>query len=282
LKQKLVVLKTQKEVKDFLSSVSISNNSIGFVPTMGALHDGHLSLINRSVNENDFTICSIFVNPTQFNNDEDLAKYPRTPISDLEKLNKTGCTAVFIPSVEEMYPTNELLNFDLGTLDLVMEGLKRPGHFRGVVTIVKKLFDLIKPTKAYFGLKDFQQVAVIKKLVNDLRLPVQIVACPTLREADGLALSSRNVRLNAQEREEALKIYKTLLWIKQNKGLYNPELLMRKAIELLTSTVLKPEYVEIVNPENLQTIKSWEEVEHPVACIAVWCGNTRLIDNLEL
>ncbi|MCC7051061.1 MAG: pantoate--beta-alanine ligase [Bacteroidia bacterium] len=277
------ILTTIPEINKFLQEKLLLNQSVGFVPTMGALHDGHISLIKQALSENQLVICSIFVNPTQFNNPEDLKLYPRTPESDFKKLEEAGCNAIFYPTIEEMYPEFEVLNhFNLGELETLMEGSFRPNHFRGVVTIVKKLFDIVKPTNAYFGLKDFQQVAVIKKMVADLKLPVTIVACPTLQEKDGLAMSSRNIRLDEKERCESVKIYEALNWIKQNKANYLPEELQKEALKKITTPLLNPEYLEIVNPVTLQPIKRWNEVDKPVVCVATWCGKVRLIDNMEL
>src|SRR5690554_4982702 len=206
------VLKTCEDLRKYVDAHSVAGNTIGFVPTMGALHNGHVSLLTRSVEENDVSIVSIFVNPIQFNNKEDLRMYPRTIDKDIALLEAAGCNAVFVPEVSEMYPEGDIVaeKYDFGTLETVMEGKFRPGHFNGVAVVVKRLFDIAKPTRAYFGLKDFQQLAIIKSLVNQYNIPVKIVPCEIVREDDGLAMSSRNVRLKADEREQAAVISHTL------------------------------------------------------------------------
>lgn len=270
------------ETSSFSEENKLKGKKIGFVPTMGALHQGHVSLINAAKKENDLVICSVFVNPIQFNNAQDLAKYPRTLERDSEMLEKAGCDFLFNPEVNEMYPEKAKEDFDFGSLETVMEGKFRPGHFKGVAIVVSRLFNIVKPDNAYFGLKDYQQVAIIKELVKQKNIPVNIVACPTLRETDGLAMSSRNVHLNIEERNEALKIYKTLNEIKHSKELISVADAIDLAHKHLNSSILKQEYFEIVNPETLQSILSWNEHPHPVICAAVWCGKTRLIDNIIL
>ncbi len=259
----------------------ISNGkTIGFVPTMGALHEGHLALVKRAASENDYVVVSIFVNPIQFNNPEDLAKYPRTLEEDLQKLEGTGCSLVFAPSGEEMYPEPDLTEFDFGQLDKVMEGKFRPGHFRGVAIVVKKLLEIITPTKAYFGEKDFQQLAIIKKMASMLKMPVEIVPCPIVREPDGLAMSSRNIRLTEEERAEAPVIHKALSGIKENYSWFIPEgvkQLIRGEIQ--ESHYFRVEYIDIVDTETLLPVEDWMDVEHAVVCVAAFIGNVRLIDN---
>ncbi len=257
--------------------------TIGLVPTMGALHEGHLVLIKRAVLENDFVVVSIFVNPIQFNNPEDLVNYPRSLEADLQKLEVAGCNLVFAPSVEEMYPEPDLTEFDFGQLDKVMEGKFRPGHFKGVAIVVKKLFEIVTPHKAYFGEKDFQQLAIIKEMVNILQIPVEIVPCPIVREADGLAMSSRNARLTVEERMEAPLIYKALSDIKENYSWFIPDgvkQLVRGAIQ--DSPYFRVEYVDVVDTETLQPFDDWQDVEHAVVCVAVFIGSVRLIDNIIL
>ncbi len=205
------VFHTTQELQKFLQPPLSKDSSVGFVPTMGALHQGHLSLVSTSVLENDLTVASIFVNPTQFNNADDLKNYPRTVEDDLQKLEMAKCDAVFMPSSEEMYPDGEVSDhFNFSGLENVMEGTFRPGHFQGMATIVKRLLTAVKPTKAYFGEKDYQQLAIIRKLVEIEKIPIDIIGCPTSREPDGLAMSSRNLRLTAQQRTAAPVIYETL------------------------------------------------------------------------
>lgn len=263
--------------------LSNSKGSVGFVPTMGALHQGHISLINKAKSENETVVCSIFVNPTQFNNADDLKKYPRTIEADNQMLLTAGCDVVFVPSVEEMYPSgNQLLNLDLQTLDQVMEGKFRAGHFKGVVTIVKRLFDAVKPNKAYFGKKDFQQLAVIRYMVKVLGLSVEIIGCPILREKNGLAMSSRNMRLSTEQRAKAGLIFKTLTYTKQNIHIHTPLALIEQAIKTFENSDLKLEYFEIVDPQTLLPIITFDKNRGAVACVALYAGDVRLIDNMEL
>jgi pantoate--beta-alanine ligase len=248
---------------------------------MGALHRGHLSLVARCVAENDVCVASIFLNPTQFNDKNDLASYPRTPSEDAAMLSAAGCRYLFAPSEEEMYPEPDTRVFDFGLLSHVMEGEHRPGHFNGVAQIVSKLFDAVGPCKAYFGEKDFQQIAVIREMVKQLALPVQIVACPILREDDGLAMSSRNVRLSAEQRRTAPLIARTL---KESAALA-PVKTVREVQEFVIDTLngeplLRVEYFEIVDAHTLRPIRRWDETPCPVGCIAVFCGSVRLIDNI--
>jgi len=257
--------------------------TIGFVPTMGALHEGHLTLIRQAVQENDFVVVSIFVNPIQFNNPEDLAKYPRNLEDDIQKLEGIGCKLVFAPSVNEMYPEPDLTEFDFGQLDKVMEGKFRPGHFKGVAIVVKRLFEIVMPHKAYFGEKDFQQLAIIKKMVNMLQIPVEIIPCPIVREPDGLAMSSRNERLTAEERLEAPVLYKALSAIKENYSWFIPDGVKQLVIgEIQENHFFRVEYVDVVDTETLQPFGDWMDVEHAVVCVAAYIGNIRLIDNIRL
>jgi pantoate--beta-alanine ligase len=270
---------TRAEINKQLSK----GKTIGFVPTMGALHEGHLQLVRQAGKENDFVVVSIFVNPIQFNNPEDLAKYPRTLEDDINKLEGTGCRLVFAPSAEEMYPEPDLTEFDFGQLDKVMEGKFRPGHFRGVAVVVKKLFEIVTPHKAYFGEKDFQQLAIIKKMVNMLSMPLEIVSCPIVRESDGLAMSSRNTRLTPEERLEAPVIYKALSSVKENYSWFIPEGIKQLVRgEIQESPFFRIEYVEVVDTSTLQPIEDWQDSEHAVICVAVYIGQVRLIDNIVL
>ena len=260
-----------------------NGKTIGFVPTMGALHEGHLVLIRRAVAENDFVVVSIFVNPIQFNNPDDLAKYPRTLETDLKMLESTGCHLVFAPSAEEMYPEPDRSEFDFGKLDKVMEGKFRPGHFNGVAIVVKKLFEIVSPHKAYFGEKDFQQLAIIKNMVSQLNLPVHIVPCPIVREPDGLAMSSRNTRLSPKERSEALIIFKALSGISENYSWFIPDGVKQLVRgEIQESPLFRVEYVDVVDTETLQPFEDWNDVEHAVVCVAAFIGSVRLIDNIKL
>ena len=256
---------------------------VGFVPTMGALHEGHLSLINRAKNDNDIVVSSVFVNPIQFNNPTDLEKYPRTPELEIEKLKNAGCDAVFMPSVEEMYPEKVEDHYDFGELERVMEGACRPGHFNGVAIVVRKLFEIVNPDKAYFGEKDFQQLAIIKKMVCNLNMGLEIVPCPIIRENDGLAMSSRNVRLNEEERAIAPKIFATLNDAVSKKDSMSPaemrEYALAKYAEIKEFDV---EYVEITDEINLQSINNWDECEHARIFVALQLGPVRLIDNVRI
>ena len=256
---------------------------VGFVPTMGALHDGHLSLINRAKKDNDIVVSSVFVNPIQFNNPTDLEKYPRTPERDIEKLEQAGCDAVFMPSVDEMYPEKVEDHYDFGNLERVMEGACRPGHFNGVAIVVRKLFEIVNPDRAYFGEKDFQQLAIIKKMVQNLNMSLEIVPCPIIRENDGLAMSSRNVRLNEAERAIAPKIFATLNDAVSKKDSMSPsemrEYALAKYAEIKEFDV---EYVEITDEINLKSIENWNECEHARIFVALQLGPVRLIDNVRI
>ena len=271
-----------KDLKGYLAEEKQNNKQIGFVPTMGALHEGHLSLVKRCVEENDVCVVSIFVNPSQFNDKHDLETYPRTLDKDCALLEPTGCKYVFAPSVEEMYPEPDTRTFDFGTVSAVMEGARRPGHFNGVAQIVSKLFYAVEPDNAYFGEKDFQQIAVIRAMVNQLNIPVKINACPILREADGLALSSRNVRLTPEQRQKAPLIARTL---KESTN-FAPEKSVQEVIDYVVNTinadpVMRVEYYEIVDGNTMESIQSWSDTTYPVGCITVYCGEVRLIDNIK-
>jgi len=277
------ILKTITETHSYLNSLRDENKSIGFVPTMGALHQGHLELLSRSKKENEASVCSIFVNPIQFNNPEDLKKYPRTIESDIEKLKSVYCDVLFVPDVQEMYPEDNKKQYDFGLLEKVMEGKFRPGHFNGVAVVVKLLFDIIEPNRAYFGEKDFQQLAIINAMVKQENLKIEIVPCAIVREKDGLAMSSRNVRLTSKEREIAPIIYKTLDSVKNKKNKQSIQELSDWAkSELNMIPGMEVEYFEIVNTENLQAIKSFDDSQHSVACVATYLGDVRLIDNIRL
>ena len=274
------LVKTVKELQENLKLLCI-RGAVGFVPTMGALHKGHISLVENAANENNVVIVSIFVNPTQFNNPEDLKRYPRNLENDLNMLKNVGCDLVFAPSVAEMYPVPDNRKFQFGALETVMEGKYRPGHFNGVAQVVSKLFDMVKPDKAYFGLKDFQQLAIVKSMVKQLNMPVEIVPCPIIREKSGLAMSSRNELLSAEERENASIISETIFMAKELAGQKSVKELVKWVTERINKNpFLNVEYFEIVDDTNLQPIKNWEDENIKVGCIAVYCGKVRLIDNI--
>lgn len=276
------LVKTVKEINENIQLLR-TRGTVGFVPTMGALHRGHISLVENAKYENNVVVVSIFVNPTQFNNIDDLERYPRNLDADLNMLAASGCDLVFAPSVAEMYPVPDNRKFFFGPLETVMEGKYRPGHFNGVAQIVSKLFDMIKPDKAYFGLKDFQQLTIIKSMVKQLNLPVEIVPCSIIREKNGLAMSSRNRLLNKEEMENAAMISSTLLMAKELAGQKSVSELVEWVTERINSNpFLNVEYFEIVDDTNLQHIKYWEEENTKVGCIAVYCGQVRLIDNIVL
>lgn len=269
------------ETKEKLQKYLAGKGKIGFVPTMGALHNGHLSLVEQSVSETEITVVSIFVNPTQFNDPVDLERYPRTLEADLKLLEPTGCQVVFAPSVTEIYPEPDTRIFNFGLLETVMEGEFRPGHFNGVAQVVSRLFDLVQPDKAYFGLKDFQQLAVIKNMVAQLNLPVEIVACPIVREKNGLAMSSRNELLTADERKNAAAISATLFQAKELSSEKSVNELKSWVIETINKNpYLTVEYFEIVDDINLQPVQNWNEPGVKIGCVAVFCGKVRLIDNV--
>jgi pantoate--beta-alanine ligase len=271
-------------IREYLCKELKSNKSVGFVPTMGALHEGHLSLIRRSTAENDLTVCSVFVNPIQFNNKKDLENYPRTIENDLEILEKAGCDVVFTPGEEEMYPKGETgsIDFDFGHLDKILEGKFRPGHFKGVAIVVKKLFDIIEPQKAYFGKKDYQQLLVISEMVKKCNLHVGIVPCLIVREADGLAMSSRNMRLTAIERKMAPIIYETLSGVKEKAGTMPVNTLKEWAVKRINSNpAFDVEYIEIADKDTLLPLESWTAKEKAIVLAAVKLNEIRLIDNIE-
>ncbi len=275
------LIKTRKELQYVLNSDRNRALSIGLVPTMGALHKGHLSLVDRAVRENDRVVVSIFVNPTQFNDTNDLKNYPRTIEADAELLSLYPAVYIFSPDVSEVYPEPDTRRFDFGPLETVMEGRYRPGHFNGVAQVVSKLFEIIKPDKAYFGLKDFQQYSIIKNLVAMLGLPVEIVPCDIVREADGLAMSSRNALLSKEHRAVTPQIYRILQEAVIEAGIYAPDEVKRRVIEKINSNaLLKVEYFEIVDELTLQAIAGWDQKGKKVGCIAVYAGSVRLIDNI--
>lgn len=271
-----------RDFQAYLRSHKQEGHSIGFVPTMGALHAGHGSLISRARKENDLVVASIFVNPTQFNNSSDLEKYPRTVEADSELLAALGCDAVLVPSVDEIYVEGfELPEIELGYLDMVMEGFYRPGHFQGVVQVVYRLFQIVEPDRAYFGLKDYQQIAVVRYMTRFFDLPVEIIACPTLRENDGLAMSSRNLRLSSEEREMALHVSRTLYKAKELSKTHIPSETKSLAEDFFSTSPMKLEYLEIVHPDTLHPLTT-DWVPGAIACIVAYAGDIRLIDNMEM
>ncbi len=274
-----------KEAKLWIKPHLKKGLRIGFVPTMGALHEGHLRLIRQSKQENDITVCSIFVNPVQFNNPDDLAKYPRNIVQDARMLKSNGCDMLFSPEVEEMYPDGKTPNNDIefGMLDKVMEGKFRPGHFKGVVIVVRKLFDILSPSNAYFGKKDYQQLMVITRMKEILGLPVNIIGCETVREDDGLAMSSRNLRLTIGERQVARRIFEVLCKVRE-KGSKTPvwELKEWANKKIQEDSRFRVEYFEIAERETLMPIENWGQKTQAVALTAVYLGDVRLIDNVEL
>lgn len=276
------LVRTISDLQAELSALKAQGKKVGLVPTMGALHAGHASLVKRSVDENDVTVVSVFVNPTQFNDKNDLVKYPRTLEADCKLLESAGASFVFAPEVEEMYPEPDTRQFSFAPLDEVMEGKFRPGHFNGVAQIVSKLFDAVKPHRAYFGEKDFQQLAIIREMVKQLHLDIEIVGCPIVREEDGLALSSRNMLLSAEERKIALKISQTLF----KSRTFAADHSLKETIKFVEDGIasepgLRLEYFEVVDGNTLQTVQNWEDTDYIVGCITVFCGPVRLIDNIK-
>lgn len=278
------VIPTINEIKTLVRAAREEGKTVGLVPTMGALHGGHASLIRRSVAENDITVVSVFVNPTQFNDKNDLTNYPRTLEADCALIESIGGTYVFAPTVEEVYPEPDTRSFSYPPIDTVMEGARRPGHFNGVCQIVSKLFMMVEPDRAYFGEKDFQQIAVIRAMMKDQRFSFELVPCPIVREASGLALSSRNTLLADNEREIAVNISRTLI----GSQAYALSHSVDETTEWVVNTLnaidgLDVEYYEIVDAITLQKVTSWDEAEHIQGCITVFCGEKpiRLIDNIN-
>lgn len=278
------LVKTIAALEAALASARAEGRQVGLVPTMGALHEGHASLVRRSVEENDLTVVSVFVNPTQFNDPKDLDTYPRTPEADARLLESFGADIMFAPTPEEVYPEPDTRKFSYPPVTEVMEGPRRPGHFNGVCQVVSKLFMFVRPQRAYFGEKDFQQIAVIRAMEADLQLGVEIVACPIVRENDGLALSSRNALLTADERELAVNISRILFYsiaYAHNHGVGETHDMVVAALNALEG--LEVEYFEIVDAHTLQAVKDWDDAEEVQGCITVFCGHrpVRLIDNVK-
>lgn len=278
------VVTTVEALKQALADERQSGKTIGLVPTMGALHEGHASLVHRSVSENGCTVVSVFVNPTQFNDKNDLANYPRTLDADCALLERLGASLVFAPSVEEVYPEPDTRTFSYPPIDSVMEGPRRPGHFNGVCQIVSKLFLMVEPDRAYFGEKDFQQIAVIRAMVADLKLPLEIRPCPIVREASGLAMSSRNTLLTAEEKLTAVHISQTLMQSVDYSQTHSPAETEQWVVATLNAIDgLEVEYFQIVNDTTLQPVTDWADAPGVVGCITVYCGRrpVRLIDNMR-
>ena len=276
----VAVFSTVESLQQRLNS-SDNTAGIAFVPTMGALHNGHLDLVRKAFEKSPVVVVSIFVNPTQFNSKEDLEKYPRTLERDVSLLKTIGEVIVFAPTLEEVYPSDfKEINLNLGELESVMEGKFRPGHFNGVVNVVNRLFHIVQPKYAFFGEKDFQQLAVINKMVELLNLTVEIIPCATIREPNGLAKSSRNERLTELQKEEALIIINTMNFVKDNMPLFTPSELKNEAISYFNSGTLDLEYLEIVDSKSLTEVNDWSGNNR--ICIAAYCGEVRLIDNMAL
>lgn len=276
------IFKEIEPLRAFLKVNRAHQKSIGLVPTMGALHDGHLSLIRASKAQNHLTVCSIYINPTQFNNANDLAKYPKTVEKDIEMLQKSGCDVLFLPDNVTMYKKEEGLKLDFGLLDKVLEGEFRPGHFSGVALVVSKFFNIIQPDRAYFGQKDFQQFKIISRLVNELKFNIELPFIPTLREADGLAMSSRNLRLNPEERAKALILFKSLQLGRKElqKGISLKEVKNKIKSMFEAMPDVRLEYFEVAKAENLMVLDSVNNATNAIMLIAGFVGEVRLIDNM--
>ena len=276
---KVKVIHTAEALHQFRQKLNENSQTLGFVPTMGALHNGHLTLIKKSTEENDYTLISIFVNPKQFNNSEDLKQYPRTLSADLSLLEGLANCVVFAPDEAELYPKNDgFIPMELGSIGRVLEGAFRPGHFEVVVHVVHNLFRLVEANQAYFGQKDFQQLAIIRLLTKHFGFQTRIIACPTVRGTNGLAMSSRNMRLSEKERQDALIIIETLLLVEASKNKHSIQETLVTARSLFEQGSLSLEYLAIVDPETLNELTEWQEKQ--ICCIAAHCGSVRLIDNL--
>jgi pantoate--beta-alanine ligase len=281
----MFIFKKVADLQAWLNAQRAKGKRIGFAPTMGALHDGHLELIRLAKRDGCLAVASIFVNPTQFNDPKDLEKYPRTPEKDAALLISADCDVLFMPPVEEVYPPglDVTIDLDFRQLDKVMEGEFRPGHFKGMATVVHRLLDIVQPQRLYMGQKDFQQLSIVRDMIRQLNLPVELVMCPTRREADGLAMSSRNVRLTPEMRAAAPVIFQTLSWAKtaMEKGQPAAEI-QAEAMQKLADSGLRPEYFDMVDGVSLLPVKGWDNSDFIVACVAAFAGEVRLIDNLVL
>ncbi|MGB1242955.1 MAG: pantoate--beta-alanine ligase [Chitinophagales bacterium] len=279
----MLIFKKTTDLQAFLKKEKAENKQIGFVPTMGALHKGHLSLIAQSKAATAITVCSIFVNPTQFDDENDLIKYPRTTEKDITLLKEKGCEVLFLPSVEEIYPANETIeaDYDFGYLEKPMEGAHRQGHFKGVAQVVNRLLEIVKPNQLFMGQKDYQQFKIIGKLLELTNSNVQLVKCNIVREKDGLAMSSRNARLSAEQRQKAPAISQILQWVKNQYDIGTPKGIELEAIHKLNQVEgFDTDYLKIVNAETLQEVEAWTEEDQLIVCTAVRLGKIRLIDNM--
>lgn len=282
----MIICRTREDISVVVADIRKRNNSLGFIPTMGALHQGHISLVSKSIRDNNCTAVSVFVNPTQFNNKNDLQTYPRTLDADMALLEKAGVDIVFVPSVDTMYPEgvdNVTESYDFGFIGSVMEGAARPGHFNGVGIVVHRLFDLVRPNRAYFGMKDFQQIAIIREMVRQQNINIEIVPCPIVRESDGLALSSRNARLSQEQRAQAVQISQMLFAavdLVAHKSVAEVKQFVVASINAVP--MLDVEYFEIVDGNTLQSVSEWSQADWIVGCVTVNVGEVRLIDNITL
>jgi pantoate--beta-alanine ligase len=280
----MLIFKKVADLQGWLNAERAKGQKTGFAPTMGALHEGHLDLIRLAKRDGCLAVASIFVNPAQFNDPKDLEKYPRMPEKDAALLLSAGCDALFMPPVEEVYPPGLDVAIDLGFrhLDKVMEGEFRPGHFKGMATVVHRLLDIVQPQRLYMGQKDFQQLSIVRDMIRQLKLPAELVMCATRREADGLAMSSRNMRLRPEMRAVAPTIFQTLLWAKTAFERRQAAEIQAEAIKKLSDAGLKPEYFDLVDGVSLLPVKNWNDSDFVVACVAAFAGEVRLIDNLVL
>mgnify|MGYP000617665012 FL=1 len=280
----MILFKKEHQLQYYLNTLRLNKKSIGLIPTMGALHEGHLSLIRKAKEENDCVVCSVFVNPTQFNNDADLEKYPRTEANDIELLTSIGTDIIFMPSVEEVYPKelNTTLELDFGELATTMEGEFRPGHFDGMAQVVNRFLNMVQPHSLYMGQKDFQQITIVRNMLIQLGSEVRLVMCPILRQDNGLAMSSRNVRLTPENRALAVKVFQTLSAAKNLIDKKTPKEIEEWAMQELNISKFRPEYFSIVDGITLQLIEDFGKTNSAVACTAVWAGDVRLIDNMIL
>jgi pantoate--beta-alanine ligase len=280
----MILITTVDELQSYLGRRHDKGETIGFVPTMGALHEGHMTLIDNARNLTSIVVASIFVNPTQFNENSDLKNYPRTLESDITLLDSRGCDVIFFPSVEEIYPPDldTSVEMDLTGLDTAMEGKFRPGHFMGVAEVINRFLDIVKPQMIFMGQKDYQQVQLVELVVNHFDYPTQVVMVPTVRHEDGLARSSRNLRLAPEHRQKANVIFRTLSWAKEQVGNRPVNEVIEVAMANLSIPDFKPEYFDIVDGLTLQPVRSWQDHTSIVACTAVWAGEIRLIDNMIL
>ena len=283
-KKKVKVIESVKDIQVFLSAQKQSGKTVGLTPTMGALHEGHMTLLKKSIADNDISVVSVFVNPTQFNESSDLKKYPRTYKSDLKLLEENGCDVLFFPSTQEVYPkgTKHKPKVDLEGLDVELEGAFRPGHFDGVVQVVHRLLEIVTPERIYMGQKDFQQFTIIEKMISSLKMPVDLVVCPVKRAKSGLAMSSRNARLTKGQKSRATVIHKTLTWSKHHLKTHSVEEIINYTMTRMAIDEFKPEYFKLVDGYTLKDIKQASKHKYIVAVTAVWAGDVRLIDNMIL